>query len=96
VHVPCVLCRTRVCVWGGGRLQGNICLHPANALVPLLCGLPPMALCCAAPMAFPFDGERVVDDFVMLTILCGNDFIPHLPSLDIGEGAMDIMLRLYR
>ncbi len=47
-------------------------------------------------MAFPFDGERVVDDFVMLTILCGNDFIPHLPSLDIGEGAMDVMLRLYR
>jgi hypothetical protein len=47
-------------------------------------------------MSFPFDGERCIDDFVMLTILCGNDFIPNLPSLDIGEGAMDQMLRLYR
>jgi 5'-3' exonuclease len=47
-------------------------------------------------MPFPFDGERVVDDFVMLTVLCGNDFVPHLPSLDIGEGALDTMLRLYR
>jgi 5'-3' exoribonuclease 2 len=48
------------------------------------------------PMPFAYDGERAVDDFVMLTILCGNDFVPHLPSLDIGEGALDTMLQLYR
>ena len=47
-------------------------------------------------MPFPYDGERCIDDFVMLTILCGNDFIPNLPSLDIGEGALDQMLSLYR
>ncbi|KAA0162069.1 hypothetical protein FNF31_03480 [Cafeteria roenbergensis] len=47
-------------------------------------------------MPFAWDGERCVDDFVLLTALCGNDFIPHLPSLDIGEGALDELIRLYR
>lgn len=47
-------------------------------------------------VSFGFDGERVVDDFVLLTVLCGNDFIPHLPSLDIGEGALDLLLQYYR
>ncbi len=35
---------------------------------------------------FPYDGARVIDDFILLVSLCGNDFLPHLPSLDIGEG----------
>ncbi len=50
----------------------------------------------AAPPGFVYDGERVIDDFVLLTVLCGNDFVPHLPSLDIGEGALDELMRLYK
>jgi 5'-3' exonuclease len=50
----------------------------------------------AAPVPFGYDGERVIDDFVLLTVMCGNDFVPHLPSLDIGEGAMDTLLKYYR
>ncbi len=50
----------------------------------------------SAPVPFGYDGERVIDDFVLLTVLCGNDFVPHLPSLDIGEGAMDALLKYYR
>jgi hypothetical protein len=49
-----------------------------------------------AVAAFPYDGERVLDDFILLVALCGNDFIPHLPSLDVGEGAMDRILEVYR
>lgn len=45
---------------------------------------------------FLFDGERAIDDFILLSCLCGNDFLPHLPSLDIGEGALDSLLTLYR
>lgn len=49
-----------------------------------------------AGASFTYDGERVIDDFVLLTVLCGNDFVPHLPSLDIGEGAMDVLMQVYK
>jgi len=42
------------------------------------------------------DLERVLDDFVFMTFLIGNDFLPHLPSLDIGEGAFDRLFEAYR
>jgi 5'-3' exonuclease len=48
------------------------------------------------PLTFAFDGERAIDDFILLTIVCGNDFTPHLPSFDIGEGVLDTLLRVYR
>lgn len=47
-------------------------------------------------LSFKYDGERVIDDFVLLTALCGNDFMPHLPSIDIGEGALDTIIATYR
>ena len=43
-----------------------------------------------------FDQERVIDDWVFLAYLCGNDFLPHLPTLDIGEGGLDTLFRLYK
>mmetsp|Transcript_20065 Transcript_20065/g.28834 ORF Transcript_20065/g.28834 Transcript_20065/m.28834 type:complete len:1503 (+) Transcript_20065:75-4583(+) len=44
----------------------------------------------------PLDRERLVDDFIFLTFLVGNDFLPHLPTLDIGESAFDVIFDLYR
>eukprot|EP00919_Chromeraceae_sp_WS-2016_P040290 GHVR01096241.1.p1 GENE.GHVR01096241.1~~GHVR01096241.1.p1 ORF type:complete len:592 (+),score=113.13 GHVR01096241.1:136-1911(+) len=31
---------------------------------------------------FEFDGERVIDDFVLMCFLCGNDFLPSVWSVD--------------
>jgi 5'-3' exoribonuclease 1 len=44
----------------------------------------------------PMDLEMVIDDFVLMCMLVGNDFIPHLPSMDIGEGGLDVMIELYK
>lgn len=35
------------------------------------------------------------DDFVMICYLLGNDFLPHLPSIDIKTGGLELLIKCY-
>ncbi|KAK4889757.1 5'-3' exoribonuclease 2 [Elasticomyces elasticus] len=41
------------------------------------------------------DLERVLDDWMFMCLFVGNDFLPHLPSLEIRENGIDTLIRIW-
>lgn len=47
-------------------------------------------------LPFTFDVERAIDDWIFLCFFVGNDFLPHLPSLDVRDNGIDILLGCWK
>ncbi|XP_063965175.1 5'-3' exoribonuclease 1-like [Lytechinus pictus] len=42
-----------------------------------------------------YDAECIIDDWVLLGFLVGNDFVPHLPDLHISHSALPLLYKTY-
>ena len=47
------------------------------------------------PMYNPINPENMSNDFIFICYFLGNDFLPHLPSVDVNIGGLDIILDAY-
>ncbi|XP_075970890.1 5'-3' exoribonuclease pacman isoform X2 [Anticarsia gemmatalis] len=46
-------------------------------------------------LPFKYDIEKVVDDWVLMGFLVGNDFIPNLPNMHINNDALPLLYKTY-
>ncbi|GMT12680.1 hypothetical protein PFISCL1PPCAC_5472, partial [Pristionchus fissidentatus] len=46
-------------------------------------------------ISFDYDMERIIDDWVLMGFLIGNDFIPHLPNVHIHDDALPLLYKTY-
>lgn len=47
-------------------------------------------------LPFQYNLERIIDDFVLLAVFVGNDFLPHLPDLHIHDNALERLFNIYK
>jgi 5'-3' exoribonuclease 2 len=47
-------------------------------------------------LPFRFDLERAVDDWIFMCCFVGNDFLPHLPALEIRENGINTLTALWK
>lgn len=40
--------------------------------------------------------ETLIKDFILICFLCGNDFLPHIPSISIIENGLETIINMYK
>ncbi|CAI6500461.1 AIS_HP2_G0017580.mRNA.1.CDS.1 [Saccharomyces cerevisiae] len=50
----------------------------------------------ADEMRFEYDFERILDDFILVMFVIGNDFLPNLPDLHLNKGAFPVLLQTFK
>lgn len=43
-----------------------------------------------------YNTENAINDFIFMCFTVGNDFLPHIPGIEIIEGGIDFMLDIYK
>lgn len=51
---------------------------------------------CHEKMRFPFSMDNIVDDWVVLMILIGNDYLPSLPRYELEADILTIIYDTYK
>ena len=49
-----------------------------------------------ASLPFDYSLEHVIDDFILLAVFVGNDFLPNLPDLHIHENGLERLFETYK
>lgn len=47
-------------------------------------------------LSFDYSLERIIDDFVLLAVFIGNDFLPHLPDVHIHGNGLEQLFEIYK
>jgi 5'-3' exoribonuclease 1 len=47
-------------------------------------------------LPFKYNLERIIDDFILLAVFVGNDFLPNLPDLHIHANGLERLFDVYK
>lgn len=90
-------------LWLEETFEVLLCKHDNKNYAPVgfffsFCLFGFFLFCSSAPqdkISFDYDIERIIDDWILMGFLVGNDFIPHLPHLHINHDALPLLYRTY-
>ncbi|CCE64261.1 hypothetical protein TPHA_0H00510 [Tetrapisispora phaffii CBS 4417] len=47
-------------------------------------------------LQFKYEFDRILDDFILIMFVIGNDFLPNLPDLHLNKGAFPVILQTFK